>query len=147
MFKHVLVPTDGAPLSNAAAKNAIVLAKSLGARVTGFFAAPEYHPKVVGEYVPRDFIGPAAFAQKIRETGDKHLAVIEKLAQSAGVEFSAYQSTSDFPYQAIIEAAKKKKCDLIYMASHGRRGLGALVLGSETNKVLTHSTIPVLVYR
>ena len=147
MFKHILVPTDGSPLSNAAAKSAIALAKSLGAKITIFFAAPEYHPKIVGEYVPRDFIGPQAYAERTRAVADKYVAAIEKLAADAGVECTTYQATSDFPYEAIIEAAKKKKCDVIHMASHGRRGLSALVLGSETTKVLTHSTIPVLVYR
>lgn len=147
MFRHLLVPTDGSPLSNAAAKAAVALAKSLGAKMTGFFAAPEYHPRIVGEYIPRDFMGPEAYAEHVRQLGDKHLGAIEKLARAAGVPFSADQVTHDYPFEAIITAAKRNKCDLIYMASHGRSGLGAVILGSETNKVLTHSTIPVLVHR
>lgn len=147
MFRHLLVPTDGSPLSNTAAKSAVALAKDLGARVTGFFATPEYQPRVVGEYVPRDFVGPQAYAEQMQKLAEKHLRAIERHARAAGVPFAADQATDDYPFEAIIKAAKRNKCDLIYMASHGRRGLTAVVLGSETNKVLTHSTIPVLVHR
>ena len=127
MFKHILIPTDGSKLSVKAAKQAVKLAKSLRAKVTGFYAAPDYNQTYYGDgYI---------------------LSAIEVEAEVEKVPCEVFHSISDSPYEAIIDAARKKKCDLIVMASHGRRGLSAVVLGSETQKVLVHSKIPVLVCR
>lgn len=149
MFKHILVPTDGSKLSAKAAKQAVKLAKALGARITGFYAAPDYSSTYYSDgYILR---APSATAQAQSEFAQQHarkcLSAIEVEAEVKKVPCEVFHVVSDSPYEAIIDAAKKKKCDLIFMASHGRRGLSGLVLGSETQKVLTHSKIPVLVCR
>ncbi len=147
MFKHILVPTDGSRLSVKAAKQAVKLAKALGARITGFYAAPDYSSTYYGDgYILR---APSAKAQAefSQEQARKCLSAIEVEAEVEKVACAVFHTVSDSPYAAIIDAAKKNKCDLIVMASHGRRGLSALVLGSETQKVLIHSKIPVLVCR
>ena len=119
----------------------------IGAGITGFYAAPEYTIQVYGDFVPPDMVSPKEFAAITRKAAEKYLGIIEKIASAAGLKYEGYFAKGDRPYVTIINAAKKKKCDLIFMASHGRRGLSALVLGSETHKVLTHSSIPVLVFR
>jgi nucleotide-binding universal stress UspA family protein len=147
MFKHILVPTDGSKLSAKAAKQAVKLAKTLGAKVTGFYAAPDYSSTYYGDgYILR---APSAKAQaeESQKQAHKCLSAIEVEAGVEKVPCEVFHTISDSPYEAIIDAAKKKKCDLIVMASHGRRGLSAMVLGSETQKVLIHSKIPVLVCR
>ena len=147
MFKHILVPTDGSKLSVKAAKQAVKLAKSLRAKVTGFYAAPDYNQTYYGDgYILRapSAADQAAFSEK---QARKILSAIEVEAEVEKVACEVFHVISDSPYEAIIDAARKKKCDLIVMASHGRRGLSAMVLGSETQKVLVHSKIPVLVCR
>jgi nucleotide-binding universal stress UspA family protein len=147
MFKHILVPTDGSKLSVKAAKQAVKLAKSLGARITGFYASPDYSSIYYGDgYILRTPSAEdrAEFAQK---QARKCLSTVEVEAEVEKVPCEVFHVVNDSPYEAIIDAAKKKKCDLIFMASHGRRGLSGLVLGSETQKVLIHSKIPVLVCR
>lgn len=147
MFKHILVPTDGSRLSGKAAKKAVKLAKTLGARITGFYAAPDLSSSYYGDgYILRV---PSAKAQteSMRKQARKFLSVLEVEAEVEKVACEVLQTVSDTPYRAIIDTAKRRKCDLIVMASHGRHGLSALVLGSETHKVLVHSKIPVLVCR
>jgi nucleotide-binding universal stress UspA family protein len=147
MFKHILVPTDGSTLSLRAAKNAVRFAKTHRARITAFYAAPEYHPNIAGDYLPANFVPLAVFEKQIEKTADKYLEQIKKLAAVGGVTCSGLFASNDSPSQAIIAAAKERKCDLIFMASHGRSGMAGLLIGSETNKVLTHCKLPVLVYR
>lgn len=147
MFKHILVPTDGSVLSLRAAKHAVRLAQIHGARITAFYAAPEYHAKIAGDYVPANFVPPAVFEKQMQKTADKYLGQVKKLASVAQVACAGVYASNDSPYRAIIKAAKAGKCDLIFMASHGRRGIAGILLGSETTKVLTHCTTPVLVYR
>ncbi len=147
MFKHILVPTDGSVLSLRAAKNAVRFAKVHGARITAFYAAPEYHPNIAGDYLPANFVPLAVYQTQIKKTAEKYLDQIKKLAAVGGVSCSGSYASDDSPYQAIIKAAKQRKCDLIFMASHGRSGIAGLLIGSETNKVLTHCKLPVLVYR
>ena len=145
MFKHMLLPTDGSPLSKAAMLNGIRFAKTIGAKVTGFCVTPRMH----------DFSYESRFGLELTEQAeaaaraeaDQNLLAVAAAAREAGVACDTAQEKSDQPYEAIIAAADAKGCDLIVMASHGRRGVGALLLGSETQKVLTHSKIPVLVYR
>ena len=147
MFKHILVPTDGSKLSAKAAKQAVKLAKSLGAKITAFHAAPNVSSTYYGDgYILRvpSAEAQAEFAEK---QALKCLSVVEVEAEVEKVPCEVFHVISDSPYEAIIDAAKKKKCDLIFMASHGRRGLSGLVLGSETHKVLIHSKIPVLICR
>ena len=148
MYKHILVPTDGSPLSQKAVKAATDLARGMNARVTALHVIPEYTPPMVEEaavaysvYSPENYRKETeAFARKML---DKARATVEAKKVACETEFV----TNDHPWNAIVKAAKAKKCDLIVMASHGRRGLSGLLLGSETTKVLTHSKTPVLVCR
>ncbi|MBL8449202.1 MAG: universal stress protein [Dechloromonas sp.] len=147
MFKHILVPTDGSELSRQTVRRAVSFAREAGARITAFFAKPEYPIAYFGEGALIDPTTPEKFAEMADQQASDYLEEVQQLCAEAGVECDAVAATSDIPYQAIIDAATAAGCDLIFMASHGRRGLSGFLLGSETNKVLTHSTIPVLVYR
>lgn len=147
MFKHILVPTDGSPLSVDTVKRALAFAKEAGAKVTFFFARPDYPVAFYGEGALIDPTTPEKFAEMAEGQAQEILGRAEALAREAGVPCATVSNVSDVPYQAIIDAASDAGCDLIFMASHGRRGFTGLLLGSETQKVLTHSTIPVLVYR
>ena len=147
MFKHILVPTDGSELSQATAKRAVSFAKEAGARITAFYSKPEYPIAYFGEGALIDPTTPEKFAEMADQQANEYLGEISALCAEAGVACECTSATSDIPYEAIITAAETAGCDLIFMASHGRRGISGLLLGSETNKVLTHSKVPVLVYR
>jgi nucleotide-binding universal stress UspA family protein len=147
MFKHILVPTDGSPLSTDTVKRAIGFAKEISARITFLFAKPDYPVAFYGEGALIDPTTPEKFAEMAERQAREILASCELMARENGVSAAAASITNDIPYEAIIDAADANGCDLIFMASHGRRGLSGLLLGSETQKVLTHSSIPVLVYR
>ena len=145
MFKHILLPTDGSALSDAAIERGVELAKFIGARVTGICVLPKEYPSYYDGEIPGGFKEEAA--GEFRANARLHLAALVKLAERAGVGCDEVVEASEQPYEAIIRTAEKKGCDLILMASHGKRGIQALLLGSETQKVLTHSKIPVLVFR
>jgi nucleotide-binding universal stress UspA family protein len=148
MYKHILVPTDGSKLSQKAVAAAAKLAKASGAKLTGVYVIPPYTPPVYGEgvaYVPE--MTPKAYKELTEREAKKALAAVEVEGSAAGVETRAVSLTHAHAWEGIIRTAKAKKCDLIVMASHGRKGLAGLLLGSETTKVLTHSKIPVLVCR
>jgi len=147
MFKHILVPTDGSDLSRQTLQRAVSFAKEAGARITAFYAKPEYPVTYYGEGALIDPTTPEKFAELAEQQARQVLDFAEQCCREAGVDCATRSATSDIPYEAIIEAAEASGCDLIFMASHGRRGISGLLLGSETNKVLTHSKIPVLVYR
>jgi nucleotide-binding universal stress UspA family protein len=147
VFKHILIPTDGSPASGRAVAAGVELAKSLGARVTGLYAAPPATPIVFGKAVPKRYMSPDEHAAAIDREAKRYLGAIAEAAAAAGVACETIQATSDYPAETILETARKRKCDLVFMASHGHRGLAAVLLGSETNKVLTHAKIPVLVHR
>lgn len=147
MFKHILVPTDGSELSQSTAKRAVSFAKEAGARITFFFAKPEYPIAYFGEGALIDPTTPEKFAELADQQASQYLGDVMAMCAEAGVDCTTTSATNDVPHEAIIEAAEKSGCDLIFMASHGRRGISGFLLGSETNKVLTHTKIPVLVYR
>ena len=147
MFKRILLPTDGSELSREAVKKGVELARSSKAAVVGFFSPADYGTLLYSEYIPPNLMSQNEFEANAKKAADKQLAFIEKTAKAAGVPYEGYVVTSTAPWQAIVDAAQEKRCDLIFMASHGRTGLSALVLGSQTAKVLAHSKIPVLVYR
>ena len=147
MFKHILVPTDGSELSQDTVRRAVSFAKEAGAKITAFYAKPEFPVTYYGEGVLIDTTSPEKFAELSESQALEILGFAENLCKEAGVPCAKLSLTSDIPYEAIIDAATQSGCDLIFMASHGRRGFTSLLLGSETHKVLTHSTIPVLVYR
>ena len=147
MYKHILIPTDGSELSRAAALQGVKLAKFLGAKVTAFFAAPPATPVVYDGFLPTGYGTTAEHAAAIEKMAAKYLGVIENACAAAGVVCESVHQTNEYAAEAIMALAKKRKCDLIFMASHGRRGLSSVLLGSQTHKVLTQSKIPVLVYR
>ncbi len=149
MFKHILLPTDGSKLSDKAVKQAIKVAGALGAKITAVNVLGEYnlHLQDEGFVMPEIPALKKRFEEAEAARAKKILDAVRKSASEAGVECDAVTVTSDVPYDAIIKQAKKSGCDLIMMASHGRKGLEGLLLGSETAKVLTHSKIPVLVVR
>jgi len=145
MFKHILLPTDGSKLSEKSVKQGIRMAKALNAKVTALHVVPKFHTftyqSEMLESTRREYEADAAVRTK------NYLEFVRKVAASSDVKCETAQVASDQPFKEIIKAAEKKSCDLILMASHGRRGLEGFLLGSETQKVLTHSTVPVLVYR
>ena len=145
MFKHLLLPTDGSPASEAAIQKALALAKEVHARVTGLHVIPEFHVFTYQTEMLEDT--REQFTKDSQSRAVQFLAVIQKAAEEAGVVRVTAYMASDHPYQAIIKAAEDRGCDLIAMASHGRKGMSGLLLGSETQKVLTHSKKPVLVFR
>ncbi len=145
MFKHILIPTDGSDLSRKAILYGVQLAKESGAKVTGLTVVEPYQPAGMDAVlIPVD---EGDYEEQARVLSDRAIEQVKMAAQAAGVPCETIHEVNDQPYRAIIDAAQAVGCDLIVMASHGRRGISALLLGSETSKVLTHSTIPVLVYR
>ena len=147
MFKHILIPTDGSRLSHKGIAAGIKLAKATGARITGLFAAPPATPLIYRDHLPVGYAPPKDHAKLIKTSANRCLGIIARAARKAGVRCELTLVTSDFPAEAILDVAKKKKCDVIVIATHGRSGLRGLVLGSETQKVLAHSPVPVLVCR
>jgi len=147
MFKHILVPTDGSALSCACVTRAISFAKEAGARITFFCAEQSFPAMYYGMGAIIDAHVPTRFHEEVDSVANEILDAAELQAQAAGVECAKLTLVSAEPYDAIVAAAQRNDCDLIFMASHGRRGLSALLLGSETQKVLAYSKIPVLVHR
>ena len=147
MFKHILIPCDGSELSNRVVDKAIEFAREIDARVTGFYAQAEYSVPYYEGGIPIDAMTPESFSSLTESQAKSILDAFAQKASGAGITHEVYTTVSDSPYEAIIDAANAKNCDLIFMASHGRRGIAGLLMGSETHKVLTHTTIPVLVYR
>jgi len=147
MFKHVLVPTDGSPLSDTAVTHSITFARETGARLTFFYSQPEFPMPIYGEGALIDPTTPEQFAQSAEQEAQRILERARAEAEAANVVADTDTQISETPYEAIIAAADRHGCDLIFMASHGRRGIAGLILGSETQRVLTHSKTPVLVYR
>jgi nucleotide-binding universal stress UspA family protein len=145
VFKNILLPTDGSPAAESAVDACIQFARQTGASITAVHVMPmlhmfTYEPGVT-ESVHDQVLKDRAMHSK------KYLEHVEQHAAAAGVPCKTMLLTSDHPFEAIIDAARTRHCDLIAMASHGRKGVKALLLGSETQKVLTHSAIPVLVFR
>jgi len=145
MFKSILIPVDGSKLSLKALSYGSKLAESSGAKLTVMTATPEFPTMIGGEGYMIAPLSSKQWDAMIEKRSDAIKQRVNKQLNGTPYEFTSM--TSDYPYAAIISVAKKRKCDLIVMASHGRRGLSAMLLGSETTKVLTHSTIPVLVCR
>jgi len=147
MYKHILVPTDGSPLSARAAKHAVNLAAATGARVTALFVSPSPVPLVFKGLLPVRHLQPEAHRELIARAAARYLGTVEGAAKKAGVACECITVTGEYPADVILQEAARRKCDLIVMASHGRRGLQGVLLGSETQRVLAHARTPVLVYR
>jgi len=145
MYKHILVPTDGSPLSAKATDQAMDLAKAIGARITGMTVSIPFHTLALDPEMLSDT--PLQYKEDCEKRARKFLDAVALAARAAGVPCDTADVTADHPYEGIIDTATSKGCDLIVMASHGRKGISGLVGGSETHKVLTHSKIPVLVCR
>jgi nucleotide-binding universal stress UspA family protein len=144
MFTRILVPTDGSDLSIKAARSAVEMAQRLNARIVGMTVVEPYAYTTLSEYRPE----PAGeYEQRVEVIARERLAPIESGARAVNVPVETIVARSFSPFEAIIDTAKRRQCDVIFMASHGRKGLSAILLGSETQKVLTHSNIPVMVYR
>ena len=146
MFKNILIPTDGSELSQRAVQTAIALAKLHRARLVGIHVIPDYHLLIAYEGA-FDPITEERIEEEAKTRAESYLAFVRRSAQEAGVQCDTICETSDHPYDAILKAAEGRGCDLIVMTSHGRKGLAAVLLGSETRKVLTHAKIPVLIVR
>jgi len=145
MFQHLLLPVDGSALSEAAFSKALIFASEARARVTVIRVIPEFHVYTYQVELLADT--RTRFVREATSNVEEYLKTLAAEAEAADVPCATLSVIHDHPYEAIIQAARDQGCDLIVMASHGRRGLQAVLIGSETSKVLTHSTIPVLVYR
>jgi len=145
MYKHILIATDGSDLSNKAIRHGIALAKAVSANVMAITVTTRFHVFAIDPDMIAD--REESYRTQTNALATKYLTQVRDAAAAVGVTCAAIHVEHEHPYRAIIDAADKNGCDLIVMASHGRRGLSAVALGSETVKVLTHSTIPLLVYR
>ena len=140
MFKHILFPTDGAMTSKHIIRECINFAKDAGAIVTALHVMPKYSRAYDEE-------GSQEFRRECVSAAEEFLEEINAVARGAGVPCNPLHATSDYPYDAILRTAEEKHCDLIVMASHGRKGVKGMLINSETQKVLTHTKLPVLVFR
>jgi nucleotide-binding universal stress UspA family protein len=145
MYKHILIPTDGSGLSQKAVDQGIGLAKALNGKVTAVTVSEPFHIFAVDASMVSDT--PDEYKKRTAALASKYLQVAKDAATAAGVPCDVVHVEHEHPYEAIIDTARKRGCDAIVMASHGRRGVSAIVLGSETVKVLTHSSTPVVVVR
>jgi nucleotide-binding universal stress UspA family protein len=145
MYKHVLIPTDGSALSEMAIRHGMALARAVGARVTVLTVSLPFRSLALDPVMVSD--SPAQYERDCKAVAEKALGAAQTEAGMAGVPCETLRVTQSQPYRAIVETAESKGCDLICMSSHGRKGISAFVLGTETYTVLTHSRIPVLVCR
>ena len=145
MYTNILIPTDGSELAGKAVEHGIDLAKRIGAKVTVLTVLPPFHTFTTDTQMIEDT--PVQYKARMQKQAANTLGAVTHAAQAAGVACEAVQVEHEHPYRAIIDTAESKGCDLIVMASHGRHGISAIVLGSETVKVLTHCKIPMLVHR
>ncbi len=147
MYKKILVPTDGSTLATSAALAAIDFAQQLGASTLGLFVAPEYQYPIYLEALPGDYPTAEEYRESMQKFGDTFLQELEGTARRQQVPFDSMTLVSNATAQIISQVAMEEECDLIFIGSHGRGGLGQLILGSVTSKVLSSCDIPVLVYR
>lgn len=144
MFKRILLPTDGSEITNKALNTAVSLAKSMGATLYAISVKEPFPYSAISEMQPTP---PQEFFDAQERIAAKRVQAVTDACKAAGVTCQSHTVEALHPWEAIIDHAKRMDCDLMVMASHGRRGVSAMLLGSETQKVLTHSTVPVLVVR
>lgn len=147
MFKRILIPTDGSPVAAKAIQAGVALAKEMGASVTGYYAIEPPPTHVYGEGYLADRKLVAELERRSRDVAQRSVDEIADAAKAAGVACDTVVDKAVVPYKGIIQTAEARKCDAVFMASHGHRGLSGLLIGSVTQQVLTHSKIPVLVFR
>ena len=147
MYRKILITTDGSAVSSKTACAGVAFAEQMGAEVLALFVAPEYQYPIYVEIIPPSYPSEEEYRAAMRRAGQEHVQDIQDSAARRGVHFEAMTLFAESAALTIVEVAAKHGCDLIFMGSHGRSGWGQLLLGSVTNKVLSHSRIPVLVHR
>jgi nucleotide-binding universal stress UspA family protein len=147
MYRKILITTDGSAVSSKTACAGVAFAEQLGAEVLALFVAPEYQYPIYVEIIPPSYPSEEEYRAAMRRAGEDHVKDIQESAGRRGLRFSAMTAFAESAALKIVEVAESNGCDLIFMGSHGRSGWGQLLLGSVTNKVLSHSRIPVLVHR
>jgi nucleotide-binding universal stress UspA family protein len=147
MFDTILVPTDGSPLSAKAIKAALQFANEHGSEIIAFSVTEPYRYSVLADGFIADTTDTEEFDEDMERLAKAHVEEVATLANAQHVRCRTSTARSYDPAHEIIEATKRYHCDVIFMATHGRSWLGSLLAGSETQKVLTHSSIPVVVFR
>lgn len=147
MYRKILITTDGSAVSQHTACAGVKFAQQMGAEVLALFVAPEYQYPVYVEIVPPAYPSEEEYIDQMRRTGEDYMGSIMRAAATHGLQHAALTAFSDAAALKIVDVAEQQHCDLIFMGSHGRSGWGQLLLGSVTNKVLAHTTKPVLVHR
>lgn len=147
MYQKILITTDGSSVSQHTACAGVKFARQMGAEVLALFVAPEYQYPVYVEIVPPAYPSEEEYVQQMRRLGEEYMGSIMRAAQDCGLKHACMTTFSDATALKIVDVAEEQQCDLIFMGSHGRSGWGQLLLGSVTNKVLSHTTKPVLVHR
>jgi nucleotide-binding universal stress UspA family protein len=147
MYQKILITTDGSAVSQHTACAGVKFARQMGAEVLALFVAPEYQYPVYVEIVPPAYPSEEEYAQQMKRLGEEYMGSIMRAAEGCGLKHACMTAFSDAAALKIVDVAEQQQCDLIFMGSHGRSGWGQLLLGSVTNKVLSHTTRPVLVHR
>ncbi len=144
MYKRILVPTDGSDITSKAVASAVGLARALGAEIETISVKEPFPYSTMSEIQPT---APQEYFDAQEQIAQRRVNKVVDVCRAAGLQCAAHTLEAAHPWEAIIQHATRNGCDLIIMASHGRRGMRALLLGSETQRVLVHSTVPVLVVR
>lgn len=147
MYQKILITTDGSAVSQHTACAGVKFAQQMGAEVLALFVAPEYQYPVYVEIVPPAYPSEEEYAQQMKRLGEQYMSSIMRSAADCGLKHACMTAFSDAAALKIVDVAEQQHCDLIFMGSHGRSGWGQLLLGSVTNKVLSHTSKPVLVHR
>ncbi len=147
MYRKILITTDGSAVSTCTARAGVRFAQQMGAQVLALYVAPEYQYPVYVEIVPPAYPSEDEYIAAMQRAGTEHLQSIRQEAEQCGLQCETMTAFADSTAQKIVSVAEQQACDLIFMGSHGRSGWGQLLLGSVTNKVLSHTTKPVLVHR
>ncbi|UVW27752.1 universal stress protein [Massilia sp. H6] len=147
MYRKILIATDGSAVSQHTACAGVKFAQQMGAEVLALFVAPGYQYPVYVEIIPPSYPSEEEYMEQMRRLGQDYMGKIMRAAEEAGLKHACMTAFSDSAALKIVEVAEQESCDLIFMGSHGRSGWGQLLLGSVTNKVLSHTTKPVLVHR
>jgi nucleotide-binding universal stress UspA family protein len=147
MYRKILITTDGSAVSKQTACAGVKFAQQMGAEILALFVAPEYQYPVYVEIIPPTYPSEEEYLAQMRRIGADHLSSILEEAGRCGLRSEGLTAFADSAANTIVDVAEKQQCDLIFMGSHGRSGWGQLLLGSVTNKVLSHTTKPVLVHR
>jgi len=147
MYQKILITTDGSSVSQHTACAGVKFARQMGAEVLALFVAPEYQYPVYVEIVPPAYPSEEEYVQQMKRLGEEYMGSIMRAAEGCGLKHACMTAFSDAAALKTVDVAEQQHCDLIFMGSHGRSGWGQLLLGSVTNKVLSHTTKPVLVHR